>query len=90
MKATLTFNLDEADEREAHIRAIKSTNAYLAIMAIRDEIFRPARKHGYSDTELRSRVDKHEDIVLPVISLLESEFFNILDNYDINLESDIS
>jgi hypothetical protein len=41
MKATLHFDLDEPGDRKAHTRAVKSTNAYLAIRAIVNKFYKP-------------------------------------------------
>jgi hypothetical protein len=47
MKATLTFNLP--DEEREFKDAVNGGNMSIAIFNIQQEIFRPARKHGYSD-----------------------------------------
>lgn len=92
MKAILEFNLEEPFEQQAHRRAIKSTDAYLAIMAIRDEVFRPHRKHGYADTGLQAHFteDSTSSAAYYVTEKLEEMFFDILNEYGIDLDKDIS
>ena len=50
MKATLQFNLPE-DQSEFNA-ALKGADALGALFDVRQEVFRPARKHGYSDPNL--------------------------------------
>lgn len=94
MKATLTFNLSEPDEQQAHRRAVNSLNAYLALHEIGEHIFRPARKHGYADQGIQQYLD-HEnrqlaDACEDIINRLEKSFYAILEEYDVNLTRDIS
>jgi hypothetical protein len=51
MKANLQFTLPE--EQDEFNLAIKAGKLYSALFRIRQEIFRPARKHGYSDERLQ-------------------------------------
>lgn len=94
MKAILEFNLEEPYEEQAHRRAVKSLDAYLAIYDIAQEIFRPHRKHGYSDESINKYLNHDNEAireaVYDVIHLLEKDFYNILSARDINLDRDIS
>ena len=51
-KATLTFNLDDPEDKANFKKAANANEAYLALWSIAQEIFRPARKHGYSGAQL--------------------------------------
>jgi len=94
MKAVLEFNLDEPEDQQAHKRAVKATDAYLALWATGQEIFRPHRKHGYDDSRINAYLGdgegKEAEAVFEVISLLEERFYEILTKYGINLDEDIS
>lgn len=83
MKAILEFDLSDADERDAHLRAIKAPDAYAALWDIAQEVFRPARKHGYSDPDL-NKLLKSDDVE-EAISLLEKRFYQILEDKGIDL-----
>lgn len=50
MKATLEFNLPE--EQEEFQNAAQAGKMSSAFWAIGNDVFRPARKHGYSDQRL--------------------------------------
>jgi len=55
-KAILEFNLPE-EETELHL-AINAGNLQAAIWDVSQEVFRPARKHGYSDSTLQRLVEQ--------------------------------
>jgi hypothetical protein len=70
MKATLSFNLDEHFDRCAHARAVNSTEAYLALLSLKDFI-REHTKHGPSTIDAES---------------LSNKFFEIIEAYGINFD----
>jgi hypothetical protein len=94
MKATLEFDLDDYEDEMKHKRAVNSTNAYIVLSQIANEIFRPHRKHGYHG-EIQEKLDKCGSATdengfeigngEEVISLLEDKFYSILVEHDINL-----
>jgi len=61
MKAILQFDLNDPDDRESHIRAIKATDAYLVIW----EMFQELRKDWkYSqDPEVVKHAEKYRDLL---------------------------
>ncbi len=83
MKAILEFNLSDPDEREAHLRAVKVNDAYCALWEIAQDVFRPARKHGYPDLDLNELLKNEQ--VEEAISLLEKKFYQILEDREIVL-----
>lgn len=97
MKATLEFNLPE--EREEFEAATNGSNCKAALWNISQEIFRPARKHGYSGRiqQLLDEVNVKTVIVGDgefkyeagigdeLIHELEKKFFSILEEYEIKL-----
>jgi hypothetical protein len=60
-KATLSFNLPE--EREEFKMATKAGDMSGALWDIAQEVFRPARKHGYPDQRIQTLIDKLNDLV---------------------------
>jgi len=81
MKATITFNLPE--DNEEYKLHMKAGAMHSALWEISQEIFRPARKHGYNDPELNKLIE--DDKVTEAISLLEKKMYDILRENDIEL-----
>jgi hypothetical protein len=74
MKAILEFDLNEPDDREAHLRATMSLDMAIAIWDMQQE-FRGRLKHGQlSDEEYR------------VTEELKDRFYQILNERGIDLE----
>lgn len=94
-RVTISFTNDEAGAK----RAMNSDAAYNALFRIGQEIFRPARKHGYPDVEMQrllteERVQKPEDADSPfgvgtnaeeLVSKLEELFYQIIREEDVDL-----
>ena len=86
MKKTVTIKLEiESHEDESDLQQILNAhNAFMALSEIREEIFRPARKHGYSDPRLAALLDgdpkKTQDAsnCRELVALLEERFNEIL------------
>ena len=84
MKAILEFNLPE--DKELLDNALMAENYKAAFFEIWQEVFRPARKHGY-----RGR-DKIENLLdgfphgVELIGELEKMFLEILEDRGINLD----
>ena len=55
MKATLSFNLPE--EREEHEDAINGGKYKYQLEDVGNTVFRPARKHGYSDQRIQKLME---------------------------------
>lgn len=75
----LKFNLPE--DREDMEQALKAGAMRSALWDISQEVFRPARKHGYSDAGLEQLTQDQID----VIAKLEEKFSSILTGYGIDL-----
>ncbi len=80
MKAILEFNLPE-DRSDFEIHN-KSTDMYCALTMIREKIFRPIRKHGYSNPELQ-KLSENED-VRKFMELLETEYNQLLKQNEVD------
>ena len=95
-KATLEFNLEEPYERLEFQRTINATNAYIVLHKIANEIFRPHRKHGYPDKSIQDLIENCPTYIgedgfetnrtLEVISKLETMFYNIMEESNVNLD----
>ena len=83
MKATLSFTLPE--EQEEFDVACRASGAFAALADVREHIFRPARKHGYSDSEIELLLEKLDDDGINLIDLLERKFNAILFDRGIDL-----
>ena len=98
MKATLTFNLPE--EQEEFDTAIKAADYKIALWDIAQEIFRPARKHGYPNEAVQKVLDKADEAIVvtdvggvkyetgagsELVSMLEQKFYEILRERNIEL-----
>jgi len=77
MRITLTFRLPE--DHEEYLLAMGGAAAAAAIDDIKNKIFRPYRKHGYSNKEMQDLVEGSSD-VSTFMALLEKEFYQILED----------
>jgi hypothetical protein len=85
--ATLKYKLP--DEDYEFYCATSGANALLALWTIQQEIFRPARKHGYSDPKLHKMIEEAPEgqgnTICEAIGILEEKFCEILNEYNIDL-----
>lgn len=98
----ITLEAENEPELESRLRRALNADRYLmALSDIQQEIFRPARKHGYSDphiAEALAHADENQVIVneagvdykvgagTELISLLEDKFLEILRDNSITLD----
>lgn len=61
MKATLEFDLPE--DKDDLLLALNATKYTIALDEIGNQVFRPARKHGYSNPLVQTLIDKLNDLV---------------------------
>lgn len=77
------------EEKEDIILMLNANKLVYAIHAIQQEVFRPARKYGYEDSEIRFAIEKcgitkgedeynEEHHGADLIGLLESKFIDVL------------
>ena len=79
MKATIEFNLDEPDDRMAHLRAVKSTDMALALFEIHYNLF---KRSGYHFEALSENERTYEE----VIEWYKVAILDILNQHDINID----
>lgn len=77
-KVTLQFNLPE--ETEEFQAAAKAGRMEAALLDIGNDVFRPARKHGYFNKQLQELIEKNPDSQ-EIIGILEDMYYEILENY---------
>lgn len=90
MRAKLEFDMADSDDASEFRRATKASEAFAALWEISQEIFRPARKHGYSDTTLSEAMDSETVDKSELIHRLEVKFYSILEERGIDLSRDWS
>jgi hypothetical protein len=75
MKAKLEFDLDNPDDKMAHMRCVKATDMALMLWDIKQKI--------------RSKLKYNEDLSedeLHQWEVMQDEFYSIADDYGINLD----
>jgi hypothetical protein len=96
VKAVLEFTLPE--EKEEFDLATKAGDMHSALWHISQEIFRPARKHGYDNSKIQRLLEKADEtkVISPdgeeeygagteLVSELESMFYRVLEEFNIKL-----
>lgn len=86
MKASLHFNLPE--DREEFNNAAKAGEMKSLLYDISQEIFRPARKHGYSDIRMQQFLGEDGMLkteIVEAIGVLEEMFYDLAKEYEINI-----
>jgi hypothetical protein len=79
----LKFQVPE--EGEELRMALDAGAMYSALWDIAQEVFRPARKHGYSDPEILNYLINSTEDAEELIYLLEKKFYDILRDKNISL-----
>ena len=88
MRTEITFMSDEPEDIETIAQMLSVHRVYNALSDIRDEVFRPARKHGYQDADLSALLgeavpEAEADARHEIIGLLERKFFEILNRHGV-------
>jgi len=85
MKGILEFNLPE--EQEEFDLANKASALRNTLTDAENFVFRPARKHGYSDQEIQKLVEELDNLsdgkATELISLLEAKFYECAEANDV-------
>lgn len=85
----LTF--DRTEQEYEFNCALKGMDYKFALQDIANEVFRPARKHGYGDSEIQSCIETinkkldDTDYVERLVALLEQKFYDILNERNLNI-----
>jgi hypothetical protein len=60
-KITISYQMPE--DREDFTAALKGSAAFAALETISNEVFRPARKHGYNDAKIQIVLDTIDQLI---------------------------
>jgi len=95
-KAILEFDLDDYDENQKFQRMLAADSLFSALHEVGNKVFRPARKHGYSDPIFQALIDNcpilkdsmgdEYSVGYEIISQLEDIFYNILAEENVNMD----
>lgn len=80
MKAILEFDLNDPDDRQSHLEAIRAKATLSFLWEVEQQIFRPARKHGYPDGPIGRRLNEllnTNDATHEIIGLLEDYYWEL-------------
>ena len=69
MKGILEFNLPQ--EQEEFDAAAGAGKLSAALFDVRQQVFRPARKHGYSRADIQQLVEKLDELVIQHASVVD-------------------
>lgn len=85
---TFTFSEDENGYLDKHDieRTLKASDMCAALFQISQEVFRPIRKHGYSDREIQDLTLRDPELARDLVGALEHLFYEILEDRGIDLE----
>ena len=78
MKAKLEFDLNDQDERMAHMAAVKAQDMAMLLFQLRFNL----RKQVYAEADLLDDQDKYD----PGIELTLANINELFDKYNINVE----
>lgn len=79
----LKFKIENSDDEAEAVRALRAEKVFNCLWQISQEIFRPARKHGYSDPQIQAALEGSNGAHL--VGLLEDRFYEILREHDIDV-----
>lgn len=75
-KAILEFNLDEPEDKEAHLRAVKALDMALALWDIEQ----------YLRAQTKYAPDSMPEVAYDALDKARQEFYEILTNHNISLD----
>ena len=70
-------------------RMMKATDAYIALWEIAQQVFRPARKHGYSQPNIQKLLDETDEAGYELVGELEQLFYQLLEDKQIDIHLDL-
>ena len=85
-KINIEFDMADPEGRRAFADAVDGSDLRQALWDISQELFRPARKHGYPDPALQELLEKKDSQGAEIIALLEEKFFEILRDRNVELD----
>ena len=83
MKAILEFDISDPDDRAEYKMCNDANRAHSALFEIMNEVFRPARKHGYNDVKINALISGGE--TEEAIGALESLAYGIISDHKLDI-----
>lgn len=79
-KITFTFDDENYDDKRESLRVLKANEAFNALFEIQQQVFRPARKHGYPQAQHHPLLDveKWSDETYEVVGKLEELYLEVV------------
>lgn len=84
-KAILEFDLEDFHEQRAHMRAVKSTSAYICLHELQ-AVLRQMSKYQSCDNERITNLLQNNEGCVELVELLRDVVYNIIQENDINME----
>lgn len=84
MKITIEFDSENPEDMERHDEMMKASKYRSVIDRVSNEIFRPAREHGYSDRNVERLMVECGDKADELVGELERLYCEILSEYGID------
>jgi hypothetical protein len=81
-RINIEYYIETYEDNTEFLDTLKAADMRAALLAIREEVFRPARKHGYMNATLQGLMNDTETSV-ELVGLLEDMYNDILDRYDV-------
>lgn len=81
---TINFEIDNDFDVQECLQALSHQKAFTALDEVTQQIFRPARKHGYSDRKIQELLEKCGDDGYELVSKLEELYRDILEENEIS------
>lgn len=85
-QVTVTIGVETDDDEVVARRVLSADRAYRALFEIGQEVFRPARKHGYADDKIRAALAACGDAGEDLVAELERRFYEILSENHIDTD----
>jgi len=90
VKGQLKFDLEDFYDRKKLNRCLDVDKVYCSLDEIGNEVFRPARKHGYHEKKINDLFNKINELcddgATELISLLEQKFYLILKENKVDMD----
>ncbi len=83
---TIRISCDDPEDDKAVRRLVSADRVYFALHDIHNDVFRPARKHGYADPGMQALMDKAGDVGVELVGALERMFFSILEDHQVTTD----
>ena len=84
MEKKIILTMTDEDNDSDMLRYLNGPKYAIALWEISQEIFRPARKHGYSDRQVNEYLDGNDTYL--AIGRLEEMFFEILAKHNLEID----